>query len=78
MGIEKGIKDGDEIVFEGEGDAIETALPGDVIITVKVLNDEKFIRKGDDLYSKIKIDFKEAIFGFNRNLTHLDSRKITV
>ena len=30
--IEKGMKDGEEIIFEGEGDAVETALPGDVVI----------------------------------------------
>lgn len=34
--IEKGTNDGEEIVFKGEGDAIETALPGDVVIQIQV------------------------------------------
>lgn len=34
--IEKGVKDNEEIVFEGEGDAIETALPGDVIVKISI------------------------------------------
>lgn len=33
--IEKGMKDGDEILFEREGEQIPDMIPGDVIFTVK-------------------------------------------
>lgn len=74
--IDRGIEDGHEIVFEGEGDAIQTALPGDVIISIRVAKNSKFERKGDDLYTKMNIDFEEALMGFDRNIGHLDGRLI--
>ena len=70
--IEKGIEDFHEIKFEGEGDVHHNAIPGDVIVRIRVTKNPKFERKGDDLYAKLNISFKEAILGFNKNLIHLD------
>jgi DnaJ-class molecular chaperone len=33
--IEKGMKDGDEVVFEREAEQIPDMIPGDLIFTVK-------------------------------------------
>lgn len=78
VNIDKGVHDGDEIVFPGEGDAITTALPGDVIIQIQVIKNDKFRREGDDLYAKMEVSFEEALFGFERSLVHLDGRKVGV
>ena len=55
----------EKIVFEGEGDAVSNAIPGDVIVVIKVSRDSRFRRDGDDLFTKIDITFEEAILGFN-------------
>lgn len=76
--IEKGISDNHSITFKGEGDSVVNALPGDVEVTVRITPDANFERKGDDLYTKLNISFKEAILGFNKNIIHLDGRVINV
>lgn len=36
---------------------------GDLIITVQVMSDKNFERKGNDVYTKVSISFKDAILG---------------
>jgi len=36
---------------------------GDLIITVKVMSDQQFERRGNDIYTSATISFKEAILG---------------
>ncbi len=66
--VNRGIENGKQIVFEGEGDVVETALPGDVIFKVNVKKDKNFRRDGNDLHTKLQITFKEAILGFEKEI----------
>jgi len=76
--VEKGMKNGEEIVFERESEQRPGTIPGDVIF---VLNQERhpvFTREGDDLKATVTITLKEALTGFRKTLTQLDGREIVV
>ncbi len=78
VNVEKGVFDGHEIVFKGEGDSVPSALPGDVVFSVHVKKNKNFVRKGDDLHTKLKIEFKDALMGFNETIKHLDDRLVNL
>jgi chaperone protein DnaJ len=76
--IEKGMKDGQKIVFNGEGDQQPNIVPGDVVIILDEKQHPNFTRKGDDLVYKAKIDLLTALAGGPFTFSHLDGRVILV
>lgn len=76
--IEKGAMHGDTITFDGEGDSFVNSLPGDVKFIVNVRPHTLFVREKDDLYIKLNISFKEALFGFSKSIRHLDGRSVEI
>ena len=72
--IDKGMRDGQQIRFSGEGDQEPNLEPGDVII---VLDEEKhavFERHGTDLAVRQELSLAEALCGCQRTLNTLDKR----
>jgi len=70
--IPKGVENGGKIRLAGQGQPSPMGGPnGDLIITVRVMPDQQFERKGNDIYSKIEISFKEAILGTKKNIKTL-------
>jgi molecular chaperone DnaJ len=73
--IPKGIEDGGKIRLAGQG------MPGpmgphggnngDLIITVRVMQDEQFRRDGNDIHTSVTISFKDAILGRKVNVKTL-------
>lgn len=64
LDIPAGIEDGQTIRFSGQGNAGEKgATPGDLYLTVKVMESKKFGRKGADIYSEQEISFVQAALG---------------
>ncbi|CAH6719025.1 mitochondrial protein import protein MAS5 [[Candida] jaroonii] len=63
VSIDPGMKDGQRIVFSGEGDQEPNVTPGDVIFVVDEKPHEKFTRKGNDLYYEAEIDLLTALAG---------------
>lgn len=62
--IPAGIGDGGVIRLAGQGEAGEKGAPaGDLYLRVKVKKDPRFSREGDDIYSKIYINFTQAALG---------------
>lgn len=61
--IDPGMKDGQRIVFSGEGDQEPGITPGDVVFVVDERPHEKFTRKGNDLYYEAEIDLLTALAG---------------
>ena len=62
--IPAGIEDGGKIRLAGQGQpGYNGQASGDLIITVKVMPDQNFERKGNDVYTSVKISFVEAIKG---------------
>ena len=77
--IEKGMRNNQNLVFKGEAEQSPDRLPGDLIMTLKE-NKHPFFkqRKNNDLYADIQLNLKEALFGYNKKITHLDKREFYV
>lgn len=77
--IEKGMLDGEQIVVFGEGDATTENRAGDLIFIIQAEKHKTFERVNrDDLKVDLKISLKEALVGFERQITHLDGRVVTI
>jgi DnaJ family protein A protein 2 len=76
--IDKGMKQGQKIVFNGEADQKPGEEPGDVIIELHEKPHDRFIRRGDDLYYVAKIDLLTALAGGQFNIKHLDDKVLLV
>ena len=62
--IPAGIENGGKIRLKGQGQPDPfSGQFSDLIITVKVMPDQNFERKGNDVYTKVKVSFKDAILG---------------
>ncbi|MCJ7666507.1 MAG: J domain-containing protein [Actinobacteria bacterium] len=73
--IPKGIKDGGKIRLAGEGGPGQGGGPGgDLYLTVNILQNNVFKRKGDDLYIEVPITIKEAYFGGKIDIPTFDGK----
>ncbi|MBO7673494.1 MAG: molecular chaperone DnaJ [Atopobiaceae bacterium] len=62
--IPAGIHSGQSIRVDGRGEAgVRGDTSGDLIVTVQVIEDERFERHGDDLYVIAQVDALEAMLG---------------
>ena len=52
--------------------------PGSINIKVIQLDHDVFERKGNDLKTRIHINLKEALVGFEKTLTHLDGHEVVI
>ncbi|CUM64119.1 uncharacterized protein PRCAT00001710001 [Priceomyces carsonii] len=74
--IDPGMKDGQRIVFSGEGDQEPGITPGDVIFVVDEKPNDKFTRKGNDLYYEAEIDLLTALAGGELAFKHVSGEFI--
>ncbi|NP_001020582.1 dnaJ homolog subfamily A member 4 [Rattus norvegicus] len=76
--VDKGMKDGQKILFHGEGDQEPELEPGDVIIVLDQKDHSVFQRRGHDLIMKMKIQLSEALCGFKKTIKTLDDRVLII
>lgn len=77
--IEKGMKDGQSIVFERESEQHPDTIPGDLVIVLRQNHHHFFTeRTGNDLHAKFELNLKEALLGYNKKITHLDKREFYI
>lgn len=76
--VDRGMKDGEKVVFRGEGDQHPNTEPGDVIIILAQKPHEKFDRKGSDLIMVHQISLTEALCGLTLVVKHLDGRQLVI
>lgn len=70
--IPAGIENGGKIRLKGQGQpSLYGGGNGDLIITVRVMADKNFERKGNDIFSSVEISFVEAIQGCKKNVKTL-------
>ena len=64
VNIPAGIHSGQSIRVEGRGEAgVRGDASGDLVVTVQVLEDERFERQGDDLFAVVQVDAIDAMLG---------------
>ena len=76
--VPRGMLNQQSIRYSGYIDTISEATPADLIFVVKQKYHPTYTRKGFDLVMEVQLSFKEAICGFERKITHLDGREITI
>lgn len=76
--VDKGMVDGQRIVFNGEGDQEPGLEPGDVIIVLEEKEHEVFKRSGNDLVMKMNVELVEALCGFQKVVQTLDDRDLLI
>jgi len=78
VNVDKGMSDGQKIMFSGEGDQEPNIEPGDIIIVLDEQEHPVFRRQDNDLLMKMNITLVEALCGFQKVITTLDDRKIVI
>jgi DnaJ family protein A protein 2 len=76
--VDKGMRDRQKIVFEGEADEKPDQLPGDIVFVLQQKPHDVFERDGDNLFMKKKINLLEALTGVEFKLLHLDGRVLHI
>lgn len=71
--IPAGIQDGQAIRMASQGETPRRGgQPGDLYVTIHVQEHQKFVRKGNDVLSKIKISFTQAALGDKIDVDTID------
>ncbi|KAK5583550.1 hypothetical protein RB653_005147 [Dictyostelium firmibasis] len=76
--VEKGTRDGERIMLQGQGSEYPGVPPGDVIITIREKSNPNFKRNGDNLIYTKRIKLLDSIAGGQFILNTLDHRKLWV
>ncbi|XP_050308397.1 dnaJ homolog subfamily A member 1 [Anthonomus grandis grandis] len=76
--VDKGMVDGQKIVFNGEGDQEPDLEPGDIIIVLDEMEHSVFKRNGSDLILRLEIQLVEALCGFQKVIRTLDDRDLVI
>lgn len=76
--VDKGMVDGQKIVFNGEGDQEPDLEPGDIIIVLDEKEHSIFKRSGNDLILRLDVQLVEALCGFQKVIRTLDDRDLVI
>ncbi|XP_015606140.1 dnaJ homolog subfamily A member 1 [Cephus cinctus] len=76
--VDKGMADGQKIVFSGEGDQEPDLAPGDIVILLDEKPHEVFKRSGNDLIMRMQLDLVESLCGFQKVIRTLDGRDLLI
>ncbi|GAB4339689.1 MAG: J domain-containing protein [Calditrichia bacterium] len=75
--IPAGTEDGKKLKIKGQGSpSLYGGEPGDLYVTIKVLPDSRFERKGNDIYSTARISLAEAVLGTEIQVELVNGKKV--
>uniref|UniRef100_U5EWC1 Putative dnaj chaperone n=1 Tax=Corethrella appendiculata TaxID=1370023 RepID=U5EWC1_9DIPT len=78
VNVEKGMRDGQKIVFSGEGDQEPELQPGDIVIVLDEKEHPIFKRSGQDLIMNMPLQLVESLCGFQKLIKTLDNRDLVI
>jgi len=76
--VNKGMRNGERITFEGVTDEKPGFIAGDLHFVISEIPHKTFRREGDHLYLSKEIPLVDALTGFSLGLTHVDGHQFTV
>ncbi|KAF8582209.1 hypothetical protein K439DRAFT_1413545 [Ramaria rubella] len=76
--IDKGMKGGQTITFNGESDQSPDVIPGDVVIVIEEKPHDRFTRDGVNLKVEVEVDLLTALAGGQIAIKHLDDRALLI
>lgn len=74
--IEKGIPDGYEYKFRDAADEFVNIRAGEIVVNIETVPHPLYERVKNDLKATVKLTLRQALLGFEKELKHLDGRKI--
>lgn len=74
--IDKGMKDGQKILFRNKGDEEPGLEAGDIVIVLDEVEHEKYTRKDDNLIMFMELKLVEALCGCTKYIETLDGRQL--
>lgn len=80
VNIDRGMRSGQKITFNGKANQEPGIMPGDIVIILQEKPDSscQFVRKGDDLIYHKDLTLSEALTGYRFDITHLDGRILII
>ncbi|PIA61149.1 hypothetical protein AQUCO_00300580v1 [Aquilegia coerulea] len=76
--IEKGMQDGQEVVFYEDGEPVIDGEPGDLKFRIFTAPHDQFKREGNDLHTTVTITLVQALVGFEKTIKHLDEHLVDI
>ncbi|KAM0951181.1 putative DnaJ domain, Chaperone J-domain superfamily, DnaJ subfamily A member [Dioscorea sansibarensis] len=76
--IEKGMQDGQEVVFYEDGEPIIDGEAGDLKFRIQTAPHDRFRREGDELHTTVTISLIQALVGFEKTIQHLDEHAVEI
>jgi len=76
--VDKGMREGQEISFQGESWEHPDHQPGDLVFKIKTIDHPRFIRNGNDLHMNFTISLLQALVGFKKSFKHLDGHTVVI
>ncbi|XP_046408253.1 dnaJ homolog subfamily A member 1 [Ischnura elegans] len=76
--VDKGMADGQKVVFTGEGDQEPGLEPGDIVIVLDEKEHDVFKRSGCDLIMRMNLELVESLCGFQKVIKTLDDRELLI
>ncbi|KAF8725942.1 hypothetical protein HU200_020516 [Digitaria exilis] len=76
--IEKGMQDGQEVLFFEEGEPKIDGEPGDLKFRIRTAPHGRFRREGNDLHATVTISLLQALVGFEKTIKHLDNHLVEI
>ncbi|XP_010914541.1 dnaJ protein ERDJ3B [Elaeis guineensis] len=74
--IEKGMQDGQELLFYEDGEPKVDGEAGDLKFRIRTAPHEHFRREGNDLHTTVTISLVQALVGFEKTIKHLDEHLV--
>jgi curved DNA-binding protein len=74
--IPVGVTENSKVKYHGFGGNINSAEPGDLIVTFKIKKDDRFIISEYDIIMKLSISLGEALIGTEKTITIPDNKQI--
>jgi DnaJ family protein A protein 2 len=75
--LKSGLAHGNKISLEGKGHQFKNNKT-DINLLINVLDHPSFKRLNDDLFIEVELKLYQALFGFDKIITHLDDRKLHI
>lgn len=76
--VQRGMRDEQKIVLQGEGDQEPDMKPGDIVIVLEERPHPVFKRLNNDLIMHIDLSLTEALCGFQKVIKTLDGRELLI
>jgi len=78
INIPPGVKDGARLRLAGQGTAGQDGAPGDMYVLINIRPDRRFQRRGNDLYTILRVPWRQLLLGGEVHVPTPDNRQLAL